>query len=225
MKKYFLILSISVFIFSCKKKDNEIIPEETSEIIDTIPVVKIDTAEIGPYFPVYPKSIWIYINNKQDTITHKTDSGYIYLPAYWTNGLYPYSPKDEIDKNPCYATRYDLHPVKKYNFHTNYISQYTSGWSLLLPNKIYKGNYYASQYLGSATYLYRNIDVVDTSIVVNNVKYDSVLVVRTIHGYDKSNLSLTYYAKHVGIIRVDEFTDSVTTAIKESLISYKIGKK
>jgi hypothetical protein len=222
MKKYLLLLTIPFVIFSCKKQ-KETTPEEP-EIVVEPPAPGIDTAVIGPYFPAYPKSIWYYVNSKKDTIIHKTDSAYTFLPANWTKEIYDPSPSDPVDAKPCYVTYYDAHPVKGYRLHSGRISQYTAGWALLLPDNIYKGNYYASEYIVSSTWFYRNIDAVDTSIVVNNVKYDSVLAVRTIHGYDKSNVSRTYYAKHIGIIRLDLlFRDSITDS--QLLISYKIGKK
>lgn len=225
MRKYIAILVMVVFIFSCRKADEvPSEPEKTPEVIDTIPVVeKGDTAFIGPYFPAYPKSIWFYVNMNGDTIIHKTDPGYTFLPAYWTGMM-----TSQIDRTPSYVTRYDGRPVKGYNLHTGQVgSQYTHGWQILLPGDITKnsvGLSFPSRYVVSGAWLYRKIEAVDTSIVVNNIKYEPVVVVKETHTASTDFISRIFYAKDVDIVKIDELkNDSIYDS--EILISYKIGKK
>jgi len=67
---------------------------------------------------------------------------------------------------------------------------------------------------------------IDTTIFLNSVKYDSVIVIMEYEdevGYRIHNVKY-YYAKHIGIIKRMEWWEYDSIINEENLIEYKINE-
>jgi hypothetical protein len=189
------------------------------------PEIEIQTIYPLPYLPVYPGSYWTYLNEFGDTIhsfvedEYKTDRYQSYelngnytdnaFVPFW-NGLpiYGYS-------TPEYTVTAAYHETGKEGKRQLPILKETKG---------YGWRTYSSQYGSSA----RWVVAVDTTIVVNSITYNNVIVVNdsgysyqglnTVHSFGRAS----YFAKDVGLIREDRDGGS-GIIIHLSLIDYFIN--
>ena len=209
---------ILIIILSCEE-DNQ--KDNNSNIPDYDTVSSYNTVSIGEYFPVYPNSFWIYLNSNGDTVVHKTDSIY----SLWSN----YNPINyPNDTTKYFVTKYDRKAVKKYSIYIGTDSYHEGGWETILPDSIYPGNLFEMRYDWPNTYYRGKIQTIDTTLKVNSIFYDSVIIVLKYYGPQDGKLPFgkTYYAKNIGIIKTERCTyqsfDSIISA--ESIISYHINK-
>ncbi|MFN8208711.1 MAG: PKD domain-containing protein [Bacteroidales bacterium] len=192
-----------------------------------VQIIKIDLPETKqydtifplPYFPAYPDSWWKYVNHQGDTVIHTTSPGYnLYL------GYHPvYSP---YDTSGFYAPVYDGHFVNRYKLHYDQVSYHGGSWKTLFPEEVSKGLMFLENYIWPSTYYSGQIESVDTTVVVQSVSYDSVIVVYEYLGPCLGCLPYgrTYYAKNTGIIksvRWAQINDSIISS--EELIDFRIG--
>jgi PKD repeat protein len=186
---------------------------------------KIDLFIPQPYFPVFPNSYWIYLKSNGDTIIHKTDTAYIlwsdYNPAWG-----PY------DTTKYYVMKYDEKPVKKYSIFEGKDSWSDDGWLRILPDSLYIGNLFLERYHWPNKFVNvfysGEILTIDTTLILNSVRYDSVLIVLEYcgSGIGQSPYGKTYYAKNIGIIKKElwnyNYKDSIISS--EELLKYHIEK-
>ena len=212
MKKIVLIFISVLIYFGCKK--------ENDDVKDKNDIIKYDTVEIGVYFPVYPNSHWLYINQKGDSVLHKTSMTYQLFSNY--NPI-----NNPYDTIKYYATQYDSMKVDYYSIYIGSNSYHESGWKMLLPDSIELDNLFQENYIWPSTYNSGKVVAIDTSLLIQNHLYKSVIIVQEFTGPNLGALKCgkTYYAKGIGIIR-KEFVDISTDSIKEveDLIEYKINK-
>lgn len=218
MKKVLLICFV-VLLVCCKKKDNAVEPDPTPPIkIDTV-VIKYDTVPIGSYFPVYPKSIWYYKDLNGNEVIHQTDSIYTLSSEPRLKAIY---------LKPVFVPKYDHMIVNVYEWLDTPWPPFQDPWLQLLPPDIKKGFYVAKDGPNEFNRM-AVVNAVDTSLVVNSVQYDSVIIVTysslssptppTYAPYQR-----LYFAKNIGIIK-RTFLSSGSVSGEEVLVNYKLGKK
>ncbi|MBK7467339.1 MAG: hypothetical protein IPJ43_11235 [Saprospiraceae bacterium] len=221
MYKYVPLILFLLHIISCDKAANVTIDNKPTNVpIDSNHTVKYDTAMIGGYFPVYPNSYWIYLDLNGDTIVHKTDSAYTLWPKF--NPI-----NNPYDTVKYFISKYDTMPVKKYSLYVGSKSYHESGWRKILPDSLYKNNLFDQQYILPNSYYSGLIQTIDTSLEINKIQYDSVIIVLEYYGpsIGKFPYGKTYYAKNIGIIKSESWDLSGNTKISEKcLIKYKIGR-
>ena len=179
---------ILIFIlYSCKKEEQ----------------VNYQTIYPLPYLPVYPGSYWIYLDENGDTVISATDKTYI-LHSYKSSAI------SGGFTDPVYVPYWDGTPVYGYSYPTYTVSaafsdEYAKGEHQVgfLSEELnqYWGVYY-SQYGGG----FRVVVAIDTSITVESVLYDHVIVVNDYGSYYTRPISFgesNYYAKNIGLIRKD----------------------
>lgn len=212
MIRYLFPILFLLFFVSCKEEDPIDIGKNAT---------KYDTVVSGDYFPVYPNSYWKYLKLNGDTVIHKTDSVYTLWSDY--NAI-----NNPYDTTKYYVTKYDGLAVDKYLIHVGSHSYHESGWKRILPDSIVIGNKFEKQYIWPNTHDGGIIQTVDTSLYINSVLFDSVIVVLEYTGPFLWSVpcGITYYAKHIGIIKsVSCFYQSFDSIIsEESLINYSIGR-
>jgi len=181
--------------------------------------VKIDTIFTSEYFTAYPNSYWMYKTSNNDTVIHKTDSKYFQFSNYdaYHN---PY------DSSLYYAPLYDSRIVKKYSIATYLTDYHSSRWRLFIDDSLYHGKVFWSCYIWPNTHRKGKVMNIDTTIFLNSVKYDSVIVIMEYEdevGYRIHNVKY-YYAKHIGIIKRMEWWEYDSIINEENLIEYKINE-
>ncbi len=181
-----------ILLFSCDEDDNP-----TSPTINPL-----------PYYPAYPGSYWIYTNG--DTIKVADKYG---LYSYCSD--YPNGPIDTELFLPIITLRGDsLAYVKEYSFSNKYVSFYVPNFSPFFSQNI--GIFYQSNNHGPIQ-TYGETVKVDTSITIDSVKYENVIITvyydSQYYGSQYATLR-EYYAKNIGLIkreRRDFPTDTLFT--------------
>ncbi|MEZ5106864.1 MAG: hypothetical protein R2757_20330 [Draconibacterium sp.] len=217
-----LIFFVFILIFSCNKENTDLMNcdcdpidslNNDEEIIDS--VIRLDTFKIGEYFPVYPNSKWVYLNQLGDTVKYMTSLNYEKCTLYqWYT--------DKID-TVFYATRYNGFIVNKYEILEGSSSYHESPWKRILPDNLVLNKYFEEDYRYPSTYYRGKIIAKDTTFL----NFNSVIFVNEYIGPESGNISIgkTYYAKNIGIIRTEQWyagEDSIRAF--EELIDYKIGQ-
>lgn len=159
MKKYFITSAILVILISCKK-DKVISNPETIYPL--------------PYLPVYPGSVWNYIDDNGDTIVYKTDDSYR-LHSYRSYEAYGNT------TNPVYVPYWNGNPIYGYStpmqtFSPSFPEEYARGLKqigFLSETKETRWITYQSQY----GYALRVVVKTDTAITVNSLNFNHVIVV------------------------------------------------
>jgi hypothetical protein len=173
----FTFVMVVVFLSSCKKDE-----------------INYKTIYPLPYFPVYPGSYWKYITENGDTITQTTSADYL-LDSYYIDEL------EGIKTTPVYVPLWNNIPIYGYSTPRKYIS--TFGLRQIPFLKFEKGIYWTTSI--SEYYIVESAKTiaVDTSIIVNGVIYDSVIVVEGFRQdkYHVTDDTYTYYAKNIGLIK------------------------
>lgn len=192
MNKIFL-LALLLAVVSCKK--DKIIQEEVVQEEEEVVQVEIfDTVSMGNYFPAYPGSFWKYLDSNGDTTRIETSPTYV-LFQYQQNG------------QQYYGTRYNGQIVDKYRLSTGQSVYGITKWEIILPDNLYAGNVFTRKVIQPTTECSGTILAVDTSITINSIQFDSVIVVKEASGpigngtyFPSEN---KYYAKHIGIIKIE----------------------
>jgi hypothetical protein len=204
-----LFMMINLF-YSCQKDQ-----EEFSSPYDTI--------FPEPYLPVYPGSYWIYNGG---AIEYKVSDTYVLNSfIYSVNGtLY--------ESKPCYVPIWKGLPVYKYSTPTGYRSielyetdKATTGFMNDLLSFTVGDNALDSASLGSHYWYwsaYHYIAAVNTSIVSGGNIYDSVIMVeKHMDGiFQWRKMETYYYAKNIGLIRVDNQYDSIVLELDTFFINH-----
>ena len=214
MNKYFYIIFSLLFIalFSCEKESDE-----------TIGVLPIEPLE---YFPAYPGSYWVYSNN--DTLKvadeYKSYTYQVYENGLTNKtGLFP-----QLILNGIYNKGASIAYVNEYSISAR---EY---WhdapfpfiSILSPTK---GKIFFSYNMDSHSLIGQTV-IIDTSITINNVLYDDVIVTLYYDGHfigtreeiaDKKE----YYAKDIGLIKREtrDFPNDTLFTTDFYLISYHVN--
>ncbi len=182
-----------------------------------------DTIFPEPYLPVYPGSFWIYNGG---AIEYKVSDTYVLNSfVYSVNGtLY--------GSKPCYVPIWKGLPVYKYSTPTGYRSieangadKATTGFMNDLLSFTVGDSALDSASLGNHYWYWRAfhyIAAVNISIVSGGNMYDSVIVVEKhmdfMFPWRKTNTY--YYAKNVGLIRVDNQFDSTVLELDTFFINH-----
>lgn len=208
----FLLLYLSIGFIACDGEDDFIFPEPISS---PHPIVHVyDTIKPKEYFPAFPGSYWVY--NNGDTL--RVEENYK-LCVYFQGGHYvPYPHNDTIVLPKFYPNSiYGAVFIRGYSI-TN-----LGGTSSEMPfseilTETEGGTFYITPSYAGNQNLGETIKK-DTTIIVNNVTYNDVIVTYQynrifmcspeICGYRKE-----YYAKGVGLIKLEERDFPVDTNLR-----------
>ncbi len=166
-----------------------------------------------PYLPAYPGSTWTYVDTNGVVTVQSTSETYMphqfdqsmcrtelaWVPVWNGRYLYGYeTPRtSEYYTHPVYLSRLLADAPVGYRWVTSY----------------WQGNYWA-----------REVTARDTSIVVQGTTYTDVLVIAQLSGdgssYDAYEWS--YYARDVGLVRVDKLHYGVVTVLE--LVDHHINR-
>jgi hypothetical protein len=179
-----------------------------------------DTIYPGPYLPVYPGSFWNY---NSGTVRHSTYSNYILHSFEYVkdNRLY--------ESKPCYIPYWNGIPVYKYSS--------PIGWTRYgIPQSDLTQQYFMLYFLSETIdenwidsavsnkyYNWESMDkvvAVNISIVSGNNSYDSVIAVQHFFGSDYQKSSTNYFAKNIGLVRVDDAKDSTILILDNYFINH-----
>ena len=203
--KTFTILLLTVYLFQCKKNREEAV---FSKPLDTLKPLR--------YYPVFPGSFWLYLNEKNDTVKYFTLDNYIkhcfdpghsdtvfvpYLthPIYGAKAVYQY---DEISE--FRPLTYGVPPYKR----TPVLSE--------IENYKFKRGGFDNRYGDHRPFI----------IVLGKyrIDQDSVLILRG-NDYYYNTVFIEHYTKDIGLT-LSYTLDSITkdTVSKLRLISYQIKR-
>mgnify|MGYP007056077317 FL=1 len=219
MKKTLLIITISFIIISCKK--NEIVPNMNNLTYDTIFPLS--------YFPAYPGSYWIYSNG--DTLkiedeyelfyynnaswTDIPDIDTLYLPKFKTNSIYPNG--NALSEPYTYVYKYTISTLS-YRLPFRTILSEQAGYQ-----------FNVSEYFSGNAGYGCTVNL-DTTIEINNKKYENVLVVINYAWHETIGYlpwsTREYYANNIGLIkRESRYIDDLDNIILNfELRDYKVNK-
>lgn len=209
MKKILAIASITLLLLGCGK------PEE----------IVYQTVEPLPYLPVYPGSWWVYDLNGEDVVwSVETD----YL-------LHTYESKQHLGKKtePTYVPVWEGEAVYGYSspgiFYDLEQDEPCEDCEVQIP--------YLSENLGERFelsnaplfYTYRQAMSREQSFLLDTTYYTDVLVVNDYMQFKNAEppilIKSAYYARNIGLIGYDEFTNGGTEKIPNiRLREYSIKK-
>lgn len=200
------LLIVLMVIVGCKK-------EEAAQEEEIVTETTIETIYPESYFPAYPGSFWEYEDSNGDTTRVETSPTYVL--SYSQNGPNYYAP------------HYDGMVVRKYLISTSATDYHSSKWKRILPDELYVGNVFLQKYVHPSTDYSGTILAIDTSISINGIQYDSVIVVKESNGPNGNGtyhpLANMYYAKHIGVIRTEVYNGSGTITNTIDVIDYFVN--
>lgn len=187
---------------------------------DTMLFTGWDTIHPGCYIPAWPGSYWTYVD------LNGTETTVVAGDWHLLSNYHPYSAPDDTS-HCCWIPTYDGRLLK------GYLQSYGNGmpgpnqslWKELLPDPVVDGAHWWSHTDAPEVHYYGDILTVDSTVTVNGIVYDNV-VVASIHyelfppnsGYR----TLYFYACDVGLIRRMYIQDAVI-AWQEDLIDHYIA--
>lgn len=178
---------------------------------------QFDTIYPLEYFPVYPGSYWKFAGSNGDTITHSTDPEYK-LHSYGTYSSSENSPE-------VYVPFYNDTPIYGYYEHVGRSGYSNQGLKMILSETVSVGTSWRV-YQNQGTGVSRRIIARDTTITTSMGTFYPVIVVDTFISPGPSFYLGTknYYAKDVGIIRMDVVSDEGAAPNIFELIAYNINR-
>ena len=205
-KSFVLIMSLFVVLTACDIfKPNDETPNDETTCTD----VQLP----GDYFPAYPKSWWKYYNINNKLVEYRISDDYEEchgkcLPLFeninkcvdgasLVHDFYAGLGQTATLNSPIYST--------------------TIGDTLVCPVS-FSTFKHIDFFTGNNDIPYRRVaTVLDTSIAVNGVIYDSVLVVYECNIFDSLHRYYDYFAKNIGLIKRDSVNANDSTELIEIL--------
>ena len=174
-----------------------------------------DTIFPGSYLPVYPGSYWIY---NSGTIEYRTSDDYVLHFFRYDEGNLSFESK------PCYVPIWNDQPIYRYSSPVgwHYELSYEYYMSRLLSEQL--GDRWIDSSISNRYrdfYYYDSVVAVNVNVVSGLNLYDSVIVVEH-YGFSNypSKNATYYYAKNVGLIRVDDRNDSAILVLDSYFINH-----
>jgi hypothetical protein len=177
-----------------------------------------DTIYPLSYLPAYPGSYWQYVDDSGNTSMILTDS--IYKLDYYMIGGAAYV------SDSFYVPVYNNFPLWRYEEHSGPISNAGSyPLKRLLSDSLPMGSEWGWLYW-SGSALSRKIIAIDTTLVINGISYYPTIGIEQFYSLGPPFYiwqKREYYAKDIGLVKVEEYNSLDSTIFSKVLVNYFIN--
>ena len=201
----FIVAVMSLF-YGCDKYENDVYDGP------------YDTIFPGPYLPVYPGSYWTY---NSGAVEYRTSDDFLLHSFLYDEGNLTFESK------PCFVPFWRGQPVYRYASPVGWSSDgYSFDYFMINILSEQTGDRWIDSAVGGrhgSFQFYDSVVAVNVNAISGANNYDSVIVVEHYSRYSQSitqKEGTYYYAKNVGLIRVDDKNDSTVLKLDSYFINH-----